>query len=160
MSSVSQNYRLATVGPWGVRWVLKRNCSLTPRQLLVVFGGLSGVSLSVAGFFWALGAPWVLPFTVLELTGLAVAFVWYARHAIDQESLWLGPDGLRVEWVIGGRSGGCLWARHTVRVRPQADRHALVELQAGGQTVQVGRFVRPDLRGLLAQEIRRALHGT
>lgn len=159
MSSVSHCYRLATV--WGdeVRWALRRNCSLTPRQAMWAYGALSAVSLSVAGMFWWLGAPWVLPFAALELLALGVAFVLYARHAVDRESICLGPSGLRVEWVYGGRTGSCEWARHTVRVRPLAGRHALVELQAGGQSVQVGRYVRPDLREQLALELRRALHG-
>ena len=32
-------------------WLLKRNCSLAPRQLAVIFGGLALVSLSIATLF-------------------------------------------------------------------------------------------------------------
>jgi uncharacterized membrane protein len=47
--------------------------------------------------------------------------------------------------------------RERVRVEPVADDRSLIELSGQGRSVNVGRFVRPELRPQLAQEIRRAL---
>jgi uncharacterized membrane protein len=44
-----------------------------------------------------------------------------------------------------------------VRVEPQSDDGALVELSGQGHRVAVGRFVRPELRRQLAEELRMAL---
>ena len=47
--------------------------------------------------------------------------------------------------------------RDWVRVEPGASDRSLVELSAQGRRVNVGRYLRPELRPVLAQEIRRAL---
>lgn len=159
VSSVGSPYRLATVTPQGVGWLLKRNCSLSPVQLLLAYGLLSGVSLAVALGFWSLGVVMVLPYTALELLALAAAFLWYARHAADQERIHIGPSSLVVEWESGGRLRRHEWSRQWVRVLPDVSDRGLVALQVAGSTVHVGRYLRSDLRGQLAREIRHVLHG-
>ena len=47
--------------------------------------------------------------------------------------------------------------REWVRVAPQATPAGLVALRAGGQTVEVGRYLVPGLRPQLARELRVAL---
>jgi len=44
-----------------------------------------------------------------------------------------------------------------VRVEPKSGDQSLIELSGQGQTIEVGRFVRPELRHVLAREIRKAL---
>ena len=44
-----------------------------------------------------------------------------------------------------------------VRVEPAAGERSLIELSGEGQRVEVGRFVRPELRRALADELRAAL---
>ncbi|OYU43448.1 MAG: hypothetical protein CFE44_18330, partial [Burkholderiales bacterium PBB4] len=44
-----------------------------------------------------------------------------------------------------------------VRVEPGAYDKSLIELTGQGRTVRVGRYVRPELRPVLAREIRLAL---
>jgi uncharacterized membrane protein len=46
-----------------------------------------------------------------------------------------------------------------VRVEPKDDDRSLIELSGQGRRVQVGRFLRPELRPALAKEIRQALRG-
>jgi uncharacterized membrane protein len=46
-----------------------------------------------------------------------------------------------------------------LRIEPSADECSLVELSAQGRCVKVGRFLRPELRVLLAKEIRAAVRG-
>jgi uncharacterized membrane protein len=46
-----------------------------------------------------------------------------------------------------------------VRVEPSADDRSLIELSGKGRRVSVGRYLRPELRPVLAREIRSALRG-
>jgi uncharacterized membrane protein len=157
VSRDSQPYRFAVPSPEGLVWLLKRNCSLTPRQCALAYGLVAGLSLSVAGFFWWFGAFMVLPFAALELLALAVALWWYARHATDREQIRLEPGRVVVEWEHGGQVLRQELVREWVRVVPKASPGGLVALTAGGQTVEVGRYLVPDLRPQLAREIRVAL---
>ena len=141
----------------GAQWRLKRNCSLTPRQAGWFFLLLCGLSLSVGLFFWLQGATLVLTFTALELVAAAIAFTLYARHATDGERIWLERERLVVELETAGRLERTEFAREWVRIEPQPGRGALIEVCAGGRSVKVGRFLRAELRPVLAQELRQAL---
>ena len=101
----------------------------------------------------------VLPFAALELIAVGSAFLVYARHATDGERIRLLEGRLVVEWETAGRSSRCEFAREWVRVEPRTDAGQLIEVRGGGQSVRVGRFLRSDLRPLLAREIRQALRG-
>ncbi|MDP1780909.1 MAG: DUF2244 domain-containing protein, partial [Hydrogenophaga sp.] len=137
----------------------KRNCSVTPAQLGYLYASMCILSMGVAAFFWSQGATLVLPFAVLELVAVGAAFLVYARHATDSERISLLEGRLVVEWETAGRSSRCEFAREWVRVEPRPDVGQLIEVRGGGRSVQVGRFLRSDLRPLLAREIRQALRG-
>jgi uncharacterized membrane protein len=158
VGQTSTAYRLATVSAQGVHWTLRRNCSVTPAQLGKAFGLLGLLSLTVAGFFWYQGAVLVLPFAVLELTALAVAFVVHARHATDLERISVLGNEVLVEIETAGRTARCALPRAWARVHADGGRH-LVEVSSSGSSVLVGRHLRADLRTQLAREIRQALHG-
>lgn len=136
-------------------WKLARNCSLAPRQLLVVFLALSMLSLTVAVFFWLMGARLVMPFACLELTALGVAFVVYTRHAGDAEWIAIQGDQLLVRRCHGGRwtqwQAGLVWLR--VGWAP----NGLVELKSAGRCLQVGASASNGQRQKLVQELRAAL---
>ncbi len=153
----SNAYRLASVSGDEVLWVLRRNCSVSPRQLGMVFLMLCGVSLGVALGFWWMGATLVLPFALFELSALAIAFFVHARHATDRESIRWRNGRLTVEWELAGRVERREFSAQHVLIRPGRQRHRLVELQAQGQAVHVGRFLREELRPTLEREIRWAL---
>lgn len=155
-SSMSM-FRFATVQGPSVQWALKRNCSVSPAQLGWFYASLCVLSLGIAVFFWHQGATMILPFAWLELTVVGVAFLVYARHATDGERISLQGPSLVVELENGGRLERAEFHRDWVRVEPQADHRSLIEVSGRGRSVQVGRFVRPELRPALAQEIRRAL---
>lgn len=150
-------FRFATVQGQAVQWLLKRNCSVSPAQLGYFYAFLCVVSLVIAGFFWAMGAVLVLPFAWLELAGLGLAFLVYARHATDRESISLKGHQLVVEVESAGHLRRSEFNREWVRVEPLADDGSLIELSGQGRKVNVGRYLRPELRPVLAQEIRRAL---
>jgi uncharacterized membrane protein len=157
VGQLNKAFRLATASPGGVHWLLRRNCSVTPRQSMAVFLSLCVVSLVLSGFFWFQGAPLVLPFALLELLAVGVAFLVHARHATDRECISLWDGCLVVEQERAGRLRRSEFARHTVRVEMPSDADRLVEVHGGGRRVQVGRFLRAELRPVLAREIRAAL---
>lgn len=150
-------FRFATVQGQSIQWALKRNCSVTPAQLGWFYASLCVVSLGIATVFWLKGATLVLPFAWLELGLVGVAFVAYARHATDGERISLQGPRLVVELENAGRLERAEFHRDWVRVEPHSDDRSLIEVSGRGRSVQVGRFVRPELRPALAQEIRRAL---
>ncbi len=150
-------YQFAQVSGPSVSWRLRRNCSVSPAQLLVVYLMLCGLSLTVGIFFWLQGAPLVIGFTGLELAAVGWAFVVYARHATDGEWISLQGASLVVERETAGRCERAEFERQWVRVEPKAGEHSLIELSGRGRKMEVGRFVRPELRQVLAGEIRRAL---
>jgi uncharacterized membrane protein len=66
-------------------WLLRRNCSLSPRQMGMAYGLMCVFSFAVATGFVMIGLWQVLLFTVLEMTAVAAAFLYFARHATDYE---------------------------------------------------------------------------
>lgn len=143
-----------------VEWVLKRNCSLSPAQLLAVYASLCVISLGIATYCWIWGATLVMPFTGAELLLLGGALLLYARHAADRERIALQPGRLTVEHCSGGRVERAEFVPDWVRIEPRADDRSLIELSGQGQVIAVGRYVRPELRRALAEEFRAALRRT
>ena len=152
-------FRFATVQDQNVYWFLKRNCSVTPAQLGWLYASLCAVSLTIGIFFWFQGAVLILPFAWLELAAVGIAFLVYARHAGDGERIWLQGRQLVVELENAGHLQRAEFNRDWVRVEPAGSGQSLIELSGQGRRVNVGRYVRPELRPALAQEIRRALRG-
>ena len=140
-----------------IHWQLRRNCSVTPAQLGWLYLSLCVVSLGIGLFFWLQGATLVLAFAGLEITLVGLAFLAYARHATDGEWISLQGASLVVECESAGHRERAEFARQWVRVEPKSGDHSLIELSGQGRSIQVGRFVRPELRQVLAREIRKAL---
>jgi len=126
----------SSAGGGSVQWLLKRNCSLAPSQQ---------------------GATLVMPFAWLELMAVGSALLIYARHAADRETICLQGSVLSVERITGSRTERVDLASDWVRVEPRSNDRSLIELSGQGCRVCVGRFVRPDLRRPLAEELRWAL---
>lgn len=142
---------------WHAEWLLKRHCSLTPQQLFLSYLGLCAISLLIAGLLWQVGASYVLPFALAELTALGVALLFHARHATDLEFIGLRPDLVRVERSRGGRVERLEFNPRWVRVEPQRHDGSLIRLSGQGRSMDVGQFVRPEWRRRLADEFRWAL---
>lgn len=150
-------FRFATVQGQNIHWFLQRNCSVTPAQLGWLYASLCVVTLGIGVVFWFQGAVLILPFAGVELAAVGIAFLVYARHAADGERISLTGRQLVVELENGGKLERAEFARDRVRVEPTAGSRSLIEVSGQGRSVSVGRFVRPELRPALAQEIRRAL---
>jgi uncharacterized membrane protein len=155
--SASLRFGRADLGDGSVRWLLRRNCSMTPAQLVAFYLSLSAWSLAIAGAFWWRGATLVLPFAGVEILAVGAALFVYARHATDRERVVLEPGRLTVECTIGHRTDQADFAPAWVRIEPEHGDRSLIELSGQGQRISVGRFVRPELRRALADELRAAL---
>ncbi len=146
-------------GPAGeLGWCLRRNCALTPRQLAAFFVSICAVSLAIGIFFFLQGASWVAAFAGLEMAALGLALLCFARHARDGERLTLAGRTLTVEQQRGVHFTVHRFNADWLTVDTvDSPGGPLVRLVAEGRAVAVGRHVRPALRPLLAQELRRAL---
>lgn len=134
---------------------------MSPCQLALSYAGLCLVSLVVAGLFALRGAGYVFGFAVLEMAGVGLAFLVYARHAADREHVVLDDDCLLVELIVAERVRQFRLNRHLTRVEMLPSRRALVGLVAAGQRIEVGRFLTERKRRAFAleleQELRRGL---
>lgn len=140
-----------------VEWLLKRNCSMAPRQLFNIYLSMCVVLLAIAFAFAWFGAAPVLAFAGLEMALVGVALLVYARHAADQEFITLAEGALTVVHRHGALTDKTTFRAAWVRVEPAAGDRSLVELTGDGLLARVGRYLRPDLRQPLAQELRAAL---
>lgn len=142
---------------WSVEWVMRRDDALTPRQMRWVLIALMLLTLTIGAAFWLQGAPLVLPFAGLEVVALGIALALHVRHAGDGEAIALREDGLTVEHVCGREMHRVAFQPAWVRVEPRHGDRSLIELSGQGRQISVGRFVRPELRLQLADELRWAL---
>lgn len=140
-------------------WLSRQNCSMTPRQMASIFAALSIVSLAIAGAFAASGAWLVLPFALLEVLVLGIAFVVHARHAGDFERIVLSPEGLLVQTSRASRLQQEQCAPGWIRVEYTGRRRELIALVAAGRRMEVGRFVPEADRPGLARQLRSELRG-
>ncbi len=141
----------------GWRFDLRRNVSLTPRQMLLAYGLICALSLTVALAFWSQGITMVVMFTGVELVAVGAAMLFAARHAGDRELILLAGRELAVEQHNGHLVDRASFRAEWVRVEPAGGEGSLVELSGQGMRVRIGRHVRPELRLQLAHELRRAL---
>jgi uncharacterized membrane protein len=140
-------------------WLSKRNCSLAPKQLALIFASLATASLGIAVVFAAFGAWMVLPFAGIEVLALGTAFVVYARHAADYERIVLSRDCLLVEVSRAERLSQEKCAPAWIRVEYKGARQELIGLVTSGQRIEVGRFVPESERTDLAMQLRAQLQG-
>ena len=138
-------------------WILKQNCSLSPRQLVQAYAVLCAGSLLVASYFTFHGAWLVMVFALLELSCVAAAFLYFARHATDRECIELSDACLLVELVRAEqKSQFKLDPRRTQVAAPEKGR-GLIGLVANGKRVEVGRFLTEWRRREFARELSREL---
>ncbi len=138
-------------------WVLKRNCSIAPRQLAMVYAALCSVSLTVAVFFTLRGAWYILGFAVLELAAVGLAFFHYGRHATDRERIVLNEDTLLIELIQAEQASPHRLTLRTVRVALPDAQRGLIVVEAAGVKVEIGRFLTTWRRREFARELAQAV---
>ncbi|WP_370263762.1 DUF2244 domain-containing protein [Limnobacter sp.] len=139
------------------RWVFKRNCALTPRQLLSWYLSLCALTLVIASGFAIMGFWIVLPFAGLELLLVGIAFVIYARHAADYEAIELRPGHLRLEWAHGSKLTEIEWPPQWTQLSYNGRYKAPLVISHRGQQVKMGKFIAEKDKSSLHLQIRAAL---
>lgn len=140
----------------GFRVLLKRNCSISPRGLLVTFAALAALAMGIAAAFAAVGAWLILPFAGLEAALLGAAFWLTARHATDYEAIERSRERLVVDVSEAQALRRFELDARRARVRLEDGR---VLLEAPMARVEVGRHLDADARAGFAAELGKRLQG-
>jgi uncharacterized membrane protein len=139
-------------------WILKRNCSLTPRQSAAAYALLCTGSFGVAVFFLLQGFWIVLAFSLLEMAAVGWALLHYARHALDVERIALTDGALLVDRIDAGRHSQFRLDPVRTRIMPPLPRRQkLIRLESPAACIEIGSYVSEPVRQQVAQELARAM---
>ena len=137
---------------------IKRNCSISPRDLLCVLAFVACVTFGIAAGFAFAGAWPILPFAGLEILALAGAFYLNGRHAADYERIALSGQKLVVEASDAGRVACHEFDPRWLRVAERRLGHdCRLLLCSRGSELEIGRHLDAERRASLAQRLRRSL---
>ncbi|MCG1043458.1 DUF2244 domain-containing protein [Mycetohabitans sp. B8] len=107
------------------------------------------------GLAVALSGAWrVLPFTGIELLAAGVAFIIYARHAVDYEYIRLYPDRLLIRRVSAGSITQFEFNPCWVRIESGGEPRQCVTVASGRVSVSVGRHLAFERRAEFERELR------
>lgn len=139
-------------------WLIKRNCSASPRQLAWVFGSLVAVSFAFGIGFAAFGLWMVLPFVGVELIAVGAAFFCYGRHAADFERIAIDAHEVSVERIEGARRTQWQFDPRLSHVQVDSSGHrwgkrVRVYLMAPEIKLEVGRHLLDARRWQLGREL-------
>ena len=140
--------------------VSRRNDSLGSRWRWRLFASLCVVSFGLALGFAALGAWLVLPYSVLEMTVLYLAFLWIDRHASDWERVSVCGDRVVVERERAGVQSRCEFNRYWARIEVENqgfNRAPQLKLRFAGQSIAIGEDLSAEDRGAVARDLKRLL---
>lgn len=143
--------------PQSSKWVFRRNCSLSPKQLLQWYLSLCFITLVVATGFLLAGFWIVLPFAGIELLLVGTAFVVYARHAGDYEMIELQPSQLLLVKADGSRLTQLEWSPQWARLSYNGKYKEPLVFSYKGQQVKIGRFIAEKDKSALHRELKAAL---
>jgi uncharacterized membrane protein len=138
-------------------WLFKKNCSFTPKQVLLFYIAQSTFSLLVAGGFLIQGIWQVLPFTALELIVLAIALLIYARHATDYEAITLYQDELIIQTSYAGKPQELHWNPSWVQLGKILTKNKLIEIKYQGKQLELGQFLHVSLRENFLHDLKQSL---
>lgn len=140
------------------RWVLKRNCCVTPRQFLLGMGGAAAIALVVSLVFVMRGLWPVAVYGAIEIALLAGAGLSFARHVRDGETVTLLDDGRMIVEVHMGRSTTRhIFNRNWARLVRQADSAETLWLHYGAVHLRLARYVPEQRRRRIEAELRHSL---
>jgi uncharacterized membrane protein len=122
--------------------------------MVTVLGLIAGVSLLIGLLFWAMGAPWVIPFSLLESILLAVAFYIHAQTFCDFDEIMLEDKHLIVRQERRGRSMEHRFTRGLFRISMTAGPRSLIRIDESGRHVELGKWLMPKERTSLFRELR------
>ena len=141
---------------YGYEFYLKRNCSISPLQLAVIFIFLAIISVLIGIVFYSLGATLILPFSFLEIFALALAYFYNALHATDYERLTVDSKNVYFESKHGSNFYKENFLKSLTRILPSYNNN-LINLSQGKKNILFGKNIHARLRSSLEIEIKRVL---
>ena len=124
-----------------------------------MLGLIAGVSIFIGLVFWAMGAPWILPFALLESLLLLVAFVCHAKTRSDFDEITLNDRHLIVRQERRGQTKehrftlGLFWVSMTEGPYPR------VRVGESGRQVELGEWLLPQERLSLCKQLATSTAG-
>ena len=143
--------------PQSSQWVFRRNCSLSPKQLLQWYLSICFITLVVATGFLLAGFWIVLPFAGIELLLVGMAFVVYARHAGDYEMIELQQNQLILVLADGTELTRLQWSPQWAKLSYNGKYKAPLLFSHRGQQVKIGKFIAEKDKSALHRELKAAL---
>ncbi|QWE16233.1 DUF2244 domain-containing protein [Polynucleobacter sp. AP-Nino-20-G2] len=136
------------------RWQMRRNCALTPKQLLRFYIALVCLSLIVAtGFF--LAGVWMIPiFTTLELMAVTIGFLIYCRHALDSETIEIEGKRLLVKKFIGYKETLYEFNTQWAKIEAPTEGSKIFHISQSKLRVELGQFIRYEQQLALIAQVR------
>ncbi len=139
------------------RWQMRRNCALTPKQLLQFYIVLVSLSLIVAIGFLLAGV-WVIQiFTTLELTAVTIGFLIYCRHALDCETIEIEGKRLLIKKFIGYKETLYEFNTQWVKIEPPIEGSKIFNISQSSLRVEIGQFIRHEQQLALIAQVRACL---
>ena len=135
-------------------WKMRRNCALTPGQLLKFYIALVCLSLAVATGFLLAGVKIILIFTAIELTAVTVGFLVYCRHALDYEEIEISGTRLLVRKFIAYKETVTEFNTRWARLSQPEEYEKTFSIEETGHRVEVGQFLRREQFKTLIAELR------
>jgi uncharacterized membrane protein len=153
--------RLDHDGDPAAGWELRPTRSLTWDQAKRVIALVAVPSLGIGLAFLYFGAPFVIPFSGLEVLAVALAFYMVLRDGERREIIRFEGDDLVIERGMRELEARITFNRYWVRVELVAGRYryhpSRLLIGAGGRQVELGRFLTEAERTALSRELVTAL---
>ena len=138
-------------------WLMKRNCSFTPKKLILFYISLVFFSLVIAISFLALGVWPILVFTLIEIVAVTIGFLIYSRHALDYEKLVIDGKRLIIEKNSGGKLEQCEFNTDWVQLEIDQKTKRLIRFSQADQSLFIGHYVHINQLPNLYRDISRHL---
>jgi len=136
------------------QWIFRRNCSISPKQMAIIFAFLACISLIIGISFYVAGALLILPFSCLEIIALVIAFFYNAIHANDYEKLTIDSSFVTLEFKKGFHLTQTQLVKAFCRVDLLQENKNLIQIRQGSKSELFGVHIHANKRPLLEKELR------
>jgi uncharacterized membrane protein len=136
------------------RWQMRKNCALTPKQLLMFYVVLVCLSLIVATGFFLAGIWMISIFTALEICAVTIGFLIYSRHALDCETVEIEDQCLLVKKYIGHKETVYEFNTQWAKIEPPLKGSKTFNISQSQLRVELGQFIRHEQQIALIAQVR------
>jgi uncharacterized membrane protein len=136
------------------RWQMRRNCALTPKQLLQFYIVLVCLSLTVATGFFLAGVWVILIFTAIELGAVTLGFLIYCRHALDSETIEIDGKSLLIKKFIGYKETVYELNAQWAKIELPSEGSKVFHITQSDLRIELGQFLRLEQQMALISAVR------